>query len=73
MTLGERIRTTRESKELSLTAFAEQVGVTKQAMSAYEKGMYVPSAIILGAIADALECSADYLLGRGKEMKEGAL
>ena len=64
MTLGERIRKTRESKELSLTAFAEAVGVTKQAMSAYEKGMYVPSAIVLGVIADVLECSADYLLGR---------
>jgi len=66
MTLGERIRQTRELKGLSVTALAETVGVTKQAMSAYEKGMYVPSAIILGVIADILECSADFLLGREK-------
>ena len=65
MTLGERIRATRESKGYSVTALAEAVGVTKQAMSAYEKGMYIPSAVILGIIADVLECSADYLLGRG--------
>jgi len=71
--LSEQLRTiaaliieekTREQKGVTLTALAETVGVTKQAMSGYEKGMYIPSAIILGAIADALECSTDFLLGR---------
>lgn len=64
MTLGERIKQLREQQGLSQPALAEEVGVTKQAISKYEKGMDIPSSMTLCSIADAFNCSTDYLLGR---------
>lgn len=67
MTLGERLKKLRESKGLSQSQLAEEVSITKQAISKYEKDMLSPAAPTLAALADALECSTDYLLGRSEQ------
>lgn len=64
MTVNERIKQLREAKSLSQRQLADEVGITKQAISKYEKGIDMPSAMTLCALADVFECSTDYLLGR---------
>ncbi len=58
-----RIVELREKKGLSQSALAEQIGVTRQAVSAYEKGTRQPSPAVIVNIAKALECTTDYILG----------
>lgn len=60
----ERLKERREQLKLSQAALAEKVCVTQQIIAAYEKGVRKPNCDIVAALADALECSADYLLGR---------
>lgn len=62
--LKERIKSRREALGLSQTDLARSVGLTPQAVSAYENGVRRASGDVIAAIADALDCSADYLLGR---------
>lgn len=62
-----KLKTRREELGLSQEKLAEKAGVTKQAISAYELGSRVPGAGVLALIADALNCSTDYLLGRAKK------
>ena len=42
---------------------ADQIGVCKQCISGYKSGRTVPSIQTLRLICEALEVSADYLLG----------
>ena len=60
----DRLKEVRESRGLSQAALAEKVYVTQQNIAAYEKGIRKPSIEILAALAQELQCSADYLLGR---------
>ena len=60
----ERLKARREALGLSQTDLAHSVGITPQAVSAYENGVRRASGDVIAAIADALDCSADYLLGR---------
>lgn len=64
MSLSENIRIMRESRGLSQSELAEQIGLQKQNVSAYERGVKVPTVEKLVAIADTLRCSTDILLGR---------
>ena len=59
-----RLKARREQLGLSQAALAEKVYVTQQMIAAYETGIRRPNLDIFTAIADVLECSADYLLGR---------
>lgn len=63
MTLGERIRLTRQQKKLSQQELAEKASVHQKNISKYEKDDVVPSALTLKSIADVLEVTTDYLLG----------
>lgn len=63
MTLGEKIKLTRMQKKLSQQQLADKAGVHQKNISKYESNDVVPSALTLKAIADALEVTADYLLG----------
>jgi transcriptional regulator with XRE-family HTH domain len=60
--------------QLGLTqdALAERIGPDDSAMivSHYETARRTPSAAALKRLADALECSADWLLGRVSEPQE---
>lgn len=64
MSLGENIKTARENRGLSQSELAEKIGLQKQNVSAFERGVKIPSIDKLVAIADTLRCSTDRLLGR---------
>ena len=60
----ERLKARREALGLSQTDLARMIGITSQAISGYENGVKRASGDVIAAIVDALDCSADYLLGR---------
>lgn len=62
--LGDRIKETREKRGMSRADLAAACGKTLPAFSAYERNTNTPGADTLAAICDALDVSADYLLGR---------
>ena len=64
MSLGENIRAMREKRGLSQSELAEKIGLQKQNVSAFERGVKIPSLEKMVAIADALRCTTDRLLGR---------
>ncbi|MCY9056037.1 helix-turn-helix domain-containing protein [Bacillus spizizenii] len=61
---GKRLRIRRRDKGLTQTQIAEIVGTTKGSISNYETGFSTPSHDILCRLADILDTSTDYLLGR---------
>ena len=64
MTLGERIKYVREEstgKKLSMSDFAERVGVTSGAVSQWEKGQRVPSNSVLINISKEFGVSREWL------------
>ena len=67
MSLGERIKITRMQRKMSQSDLARQAEVHQKNISKYENDGVVPSAMTLKAIADALNVSADYLLGSDRE------
>lgn len=62
--VGNRIRHCRESQGLSITKLAEKSGLTISAISQFESGTRDPSLDSLNKLADSLQISVDYLLGR---------
>lgn len=60
----ERLKARREELGMTQSEIACAVGITPQAVSAYENGIKRASGEVVAAIADVLHCSADYLLGR---------
>ncbi len=68
----ERLRIARETRELSQAGLAEKAGLQASAISHFETGTRRPSFANLRRIADALQVSTDYLLGRTENMAGGA-
>lgn len=62
--LGNRIKERREKKGLLQKDIANFVGVSQQAVARWEKGETEPDSATLVKLAELLECSVDYLLGR---------
>lgn len=62
--LGSRIKELRTTKEFSQQELAQKLGVMQHTVSKYENGIKRPSLEILILLADILEVSTDYLLGR---------
>lgn len=62
--LKERLKERREQLGLSQKALAEKTGVVQQTIAGYETGSRKPDSDIINVLADVLECSTDYLLGR---------
>jgi transcriptional regulator with XRE-family HTH domain len=62
MTISERIRLTRQQKDISQKALAEISGVNLKSLSRYELGSSVPPADVIKKLADALHVSTDTLL-----------
>ena len=62
MTLSEKILYCRKKAMLSQEALAEQVGVSRQAISKWETGESVPEVSNLSSLAAALRVSVDWLL-----------
>ena len=62
MRLGEKITRLKKLKNLSQLAFAEATGISRDAISKYERGDSIPSVDYAKRIADILGVSLDYLV-----------
>ena len=60
--IAERIKTTAKNKGVSIKKLLEDIGLSYNTMTNMKTS--VPKADNLAKIADYLECSVDYLLGR---------
>lgn len=61
---GKRIKELRESFGLSQDELASRIGTSQRQISFYENGKNEPTAHVLDALANALNTTSDYLLGR---------
>jgi len=68
----ERLRKAREKSGLSQSELAIRVKVQPPVISHFETGKRSPSLISLRRMADALDVSVDYLLGRTSDPSGGA-
>lgn len=64
----ERLRAAREIRGLSQGELAEKAGLQASAISHFETGTRKPSFDNLRRLADALDATTDYLLGRTSEL-----
>lgn len=60
----ERLRYMRKSKKLTMEELAKLVNSTKGSISNYENGHSTPPDHMLSLLADVLNTTTDYLLGR---------
>lgn len=65
--LGERIKESRKLKNITQKDLASALSVTKSAVSLWEKGTREPDISTLRKIAEILEVSVDYLIGKTDE------
>ena len=70
MTLGEKINHAMRAKKITQTKLAEKTYITQTTISRYIKDQRTPDAIALKAICEALDVSADWLLGLGENDKD---
>jgi len=64
MTIGERIKRLREEKDLTQRELADKIQISYSVMNRIESGERAIRDEELKKIADVLETTADYLLGR---------
>lgn len=67
-----RLRAAREMRALKQDELAQRAGLQASAVSHFETGTRKPSFDNLRRLADALEVTTDYLIGRVKEATEAA-
>lgn len=65
----ERLRSAREYRGLNQGALAQKAGMQPSAISHFETGTRKPSFDNLRILADALDVTTDYLLGRVDDFK----
>ena len=61
---GERLRARRKILRMSLRGLSASSGIAVSQLARYEAGAHKPSLDTLVRIADALQTSTDYLMGR---------
>jgi transcriptional regulator with XRE-family HTH domain len=64
MKFGDRMMQARKEKGLSREALAEKIGTSAPIVGRYERGDMMPSVEIATHIAEALEVSLDFLVGK---------
>lgn len=64
-----RLRELRELKGLSQEQLAEVSCLSQSAIAKSEKGKSTPKSSVLDKLASALDCTMDYLYGRGREFR----
>jgi len=62
MTLGEKIQRLRKQRSISQEQLAEQMNITRQAVSKWELGESIPDVENIVRLSTILEVSTDYLL-----------
>ena len=60
---GDRLRERRTERGLLQRELADKIGISNRNISSYEKNDREPSYDVLVNLAEALDCSTDYLLG----------
>lgn len=60
----DRLRALRKQNVLSQQELADKMGVTKQTISQYERGVREPDFESLEALCDIFNVSSDYILGK---------
>lgn len=68
MNFNEILKDTRKERGISQKKLSEISGLSPQCISAFETGINSPTSISLIALANALNVSVDYLLGRTDEL-----
>ena len=61
---SERLKALREARKLTMQELADKLGVSKSMISYYEKGKKTPSVKTIDKMADTLNVSVDYLIGK---------
>lgn len=64
MTLGQRITDLRKKKKISQNVLGKQVGTSGDIIGRYERDEVKPSIEVAAKIADELDTSLDYLMGK---------
>lgn len=64
MTFGEHITTLRKRKSISQSELGKAVGTSGDIIGKYERDEVKPSVEVASKIADALEVSLDFLVGK---------
>lgn len=67
LSTGERIANIRRKLKLTQDGFAKKIGISRAALSHYEKDRREPDYETLNKIADYCEVTIDYLLGRSDD------
>ena len=67
MNIGARILPLMKKKGMTQRELANQIGVTETSISRYISGARMPKANIVVYIADALNTTTDFILGRTEE------
>ncbi len=62
--LGNRLRTLRESINISQSKLAEILGSTQSSINRYENGQATPTVALLRKYADYFDVSMDYIFAR---------
>lgn len=64
MELGEHMMLLRKKKGISQADLGKQIGTSGDVIGRYERGDITPSIDVVAKIADALEISIDFLVGK---------
>jgi len=68
MTLGEHIMLLRKKKEISQAELGKAIGTSGDVVGRYERNIITPSIEVAAKIADALDVSIDFLVGKSSLM-----
>lgn len=69
----DRLRALRDAKKWSQGELGKQCGLSQSVIAKSEKGKNLPGSGALDKLAQALDCTTDYLLGRGPDYKTPAV
>lgn len=67
MLIGEKIKELRKNSKITQEQLGNAIGVSKMAISYFEKGKKSPGRESLEKIADYFQVTTDYLLGRSED------
>lgn len=63
MMIADKVKDLREKNDLTQSALAKKLNVTRSSVNAWEMGISVPSTALLVELAKLFHVSTDYLLG----------
>ena len=64
---SDRLKALKQARKTTTVAIAVHLGIAKQSVHTWETMKTLPSADKLAELADFLDCSIDYLVGRSDD------